>query len=382
MPTGLPSARVVFALALAVFATGFTLGAAAGPSASSSYAAGSGAPAQTVVVLPAPPAPAPAPPTVTQAPAAPTPPPAGVEAPLPAAPEPAAEAPAAPTPTETTPTEMTPTDTPAPAPVKHVWFVVLTGQSLQDVFGPGSHSSLLRETLPRKGVLLLQHRALPGDALANEVAMLTGSTAPGAADKALTDQLTGAGLTWKAYVEDDGDPATPDGCAPGGPRNPFGAIPSLAGTPECGSSVADVPQLAVDVASADSTPNFSFVVPNRCHDGSPAPCAPGAFADTTAADGWLRGVLRTIRASAAYKQDGLIVVTVDRGPDDTPVGALLLSHVLKGGTTVDTPTTHLTLLRAVEDLFGLPPLGGAADADADALENLWSQDLHASATTR
>ncbi|MCW3039855.1 MAG: hypothetical protein JWM31_1760, partial [Solirubrobacterales bacterium] len=42
-------------------------------------------------------------------------------------------------------------------------------------------------------------------------------------------------------------------------------------------------------------------------------------------------------------------------------GALLLSPRLRAGVTDDTPTGPYALLRTLEDLFGLPPLGHAAD---------------------
>lgn len=409
MPAAMPSPRVVFALSLAVFATGFTLGAAAGPSAPSSFAAGAGVPGQTIVVLPSPAAPPAPAPTVTQAPAPSTPAPATAPPVEPAAlPAPAVDTPVAPA--ETTPADTTPADTtpepsaPALPPVKHVWFVVLSGHGLQDGFGPDSHAALLRDTLPRKGVLLLQHRAVAQGSLANGLALITGraptpdqvadcpvygeSCLVPAGEQALTDQLTGAGLTWKAYVEDigNGGPDTPGACRhpalgqpdpwqaprPGDasltPRDPFVYVHSIADAPECATNVVGTEQLTADLERADATPNFSYIVPNACHDGRDTPCTDGALAGTAATDGWLRGVLRQIRTSPAYRKDGLIVVTFDHGPDtDTPVGALLLSHFLAPGTTVDTPTDHVTLLKTVEDLFGLGHLGRAADDDVPAL---------------
>jgi hypothetical protein len=379
--------------ALAVFAGGFPLGGAAGPPAPVSFAAG-GAGAQTIVVVTPAPVPAAGPATVaagppatvpvTQEPSAPTPEPdAGT-----AAPEPE------PVPADADPPVQTPATTPeetpaAPAlpPVKHVWFVVLSGHGLQDGFGPDSHSALLRETLPRKGLLLLGHRAVAGGSLANGLALITGRdpSPEQAADcpvltegclvpadqQAITDQLTGAGLTWRAYVEGSAPCPRPAPGAPAAPRNPFVYVHSIAGAPECAANVVGLDALDADLADPERTPAFSYVVPDACHDGRDVPCAPGALAGTAAADGWLRDVLRRIRRSAAYRRDGLVVLTFDHGPPgapaDAPVGALLLSHFLPAGTTVDTPTDHVTLLKTVEDLFGLGHLGRAAEDDVPAL---------------
>lgn len=385
MPAGLPSPRIVFALALAVFAGGFTLGTAAGPSAQTSYAAGAAAPGQVVVIV-SPPVAAAAPQTVTvTAPAPPALPPV-TQAPAAAAPAPpvATEPVTTTTTTDTqTTTDTTPTTTTAPAlpPIKHVWLVVLTGHGLQDGFGPDSHSVLLRETLPKKGVLLLQHKAVASGSLANGLALISGVTPTPdmtadcptygqscmvpADQQALTDQLTGAGLTWKAYVEGlaPAPVGAPQACGHAvSPRDPFLYVNSIVDSPECGTNVVGLDALATDLAKPETTPSFSYVVPDRCHDGTDVPCTDGAYSGTAATDGWLRTVLREIRSSASYRKDGLILVTFDSGPPDQPVGALLLSHFLAPGTTSDTPSDHRTLLATVEDLFGLTHLAGSSVA--------------------
>jgi hypothetical protein len=43
-------------------------------------------------------------------------------------------------------------------------------------------------------------------------------------------------------------------------------------------------------------------------------------------------------------------------------GAVVLSPFVTPGSINDTPYNHYSLLRTVEDLFGLPPLGYAQDA--------------------
>ncbi|HTC73642.1 MAG TPA: alkaline phosphatase family protein, partial [Solirubrobacteraceae bacterium] len=50
------------------------------------------------------------------------------------------------------------------------------------------------------------------------------------------------------------------------------------------------------------------------------------------------------------------------------VGALLLSPYVKGGTTSQEPFNHFSLLRTVEDLFGLKHLGYAGLAAVKSFE--------------
>jgi len=149
----------------------------------------------------------------------------------------------------------------------------------------------------------------------------------------------------------------------------------------------DVPldRLTGDLTSADTTPNFSVIVPDLCHDAHDATCADGGPGGLPAADEFLRTWVPRITASPAYQGDGLLVITFDEAEDDssaccgeqpgpnTPApggpsggpgggrtGAVLLSPLIAPGTTTRQEYNHYSLLRSVEDFFGLPHLGYAA----------------------
>ena len=77
-------------------------------------------------------------------------------------------------------------------------------------------------------------------------------------------------------------------------------------------------QLAPELKSVKTTPSLVYVVPDRCHDGSPDPCAPGQPAGLGPADAFLRTVIPEIEASPAYKADGMIVITADEAPQTGP----------------------------------------------------------------
>jgi hypothetical protein len=143
------------------------------------------------------------------------------------------------------------------------------------------------------------------------------------------------------------------------------------------------------LGSANSTPSVAYIVPDRCNDGNPTPCTPGAPAGMAPANTFLQKVVPEITGSKAYKESGLLVITVDEAPSTgefadsssccgqplfpnapskTPagaprgggtVGALLLSPFVKAGTTSQEEFNHFSLLRTIEDLFGLGHLGYA-----------------------
>jgi hypothetical protein len=116
------------------------------------------------------------------------------------------------------------------------------------------------------------------------------------------------------------------------------------------------------------------------------------------ADTFLQQVVPEITASKAYKESGLLIITVDEAPSsgeladsssccgqplfpNAPsetlsgaprgggaVGALLLSPFVKGATTSQEEFNHFSLLRTIEDLFGLKHLGYAGLPAVKAFE--------------
>jgi hypothetical protein len=330
-------------------------------------------------------------------------------------------------------------------PVKHVFVVMLDDEPYATVFGPASPAHYLTGTLEKKGELLVRYYAVAHEQLANGIALLSGqgptpqtaqncptyeNVTPGtvggegqvsgsgcvypSATQTLAGQLTAKHLTWKAYLEglDEGTGAaasTTDACGhpalgvadplsaltpPAGQayatwRNPFVYFHSVIDSPACASDDVGLSSLKGDLASAKSTPNFSYIVPGRCDDGDTTPCSAGQTGGMAAADGFLQKVVPEILGSKAYKENGLLVITVDEAPSSGEyadsssccgqpsypnlpastsalgkpgggqVGALLLSPFVKGGNLVQDEYNHFSLLRTVEDIFGLSHLGYA-----------------------
>jgi hypothetical protein len=173
-------------------------------------------------------------------------------------------------------------------------------------------------------------------------------------------------------------------------HNPFVYFQSITGSSSCAANDVPLTALPTDLAAESSTANLSFITPDLCNDGHDAPCADGRTGGLVSADAWLKVAVPQILASAAYKDNGLLMITFDEsdgpftddsaccneesgpntllpgifGPGGGRVGALVLSPFTTAGSTDTTAYNHYSLLRTVEDTFGLSPLGYAAEASS------------------
>ncbi|HUE27529.1 MAG TPA: alkaline phosphatase family protein, partial [Solirubrobacteraceae bacterium] len=225
--------------------------------------------------------------------------------------------------------------------------------------------------------------------------------------KTIADQLDAAGLTWRDYNQSMGaNPSRePSVCAHPGinqqdgtqtataadqyatRHNPFVYFHSIIDdTTLCDSHVVNLNLLPQDLASAASTPNYVFITPDLCGDGHDATCAdptrPGGFAGI---DQFLQQWVPRIVGSRAFRdQNGLLAIIFDEGANandsssccgeipgpNSPepginglgggnTGAVLLSPCITPRTVSKVAYNHYTLLRSIEDLFGLQHLGYA-----------------------
>jgi len=230
--------------------------------------------------------------------------------------------------------------------------------------------------------------------------------------KTLPDQLEAAHLTWKGYMEDMGrDPrrerATCGHPAIGKPdetliataadkyaakHDPFVYFHTIIDDQaRCDTHVVNLSVLQKDLQSAATTPNYVFITPNLCNDGHDPLCIDGGPGGFAAVDGFLRKWVPRILASPSFKKDGLLIITFDEsegngpegstaccgekplasarrpagvlGPGGGRIGAVVLSPYVKAGTVSTVPYNHYSLLRTVEDIFGLGHLGYAAEPD-------------------
>jgi phosphatidylinositol-3-phosphatase len=242
----------------------------------------------------------------------------------------------------------------------------------------------------------------PGTIGADGQALGQGCVYP-AAVTTLADQLTAKGLTWKGYMEDmitpcrhpaigahDETQEAKQGDQYAARHNPFVYFHSIIDSPACAQNDVPLDRLAGDLRSERTTASYSFITPNLCNDGHDEPCVTGEPGGLTSADVFLRIWVPRITRSPAFRAGGVLIVSFDEaeneGPDpdasaccDQPqfpntlnnggpvpgrgggrIGTVILSPFVKPGSITQTPYNHFSLLRSVEDLFGLDHLGYAA----------------------
>jgi hypothetical protein len=290
---------------------------------------------------------------------------------------------------------------PEAGPVKHVFLISLASPGYEAAFGATSQMPYLSGTLRQQGVLLTNYSLLDEASLANGFAAIGGQK-PIAASEAdcpeyekclfpvetlsLADQLSTGRFTWHAYLGDMADPeGKPDNCVHPEPDateapptggyaaklNPFVFFHSLLDLGDCAANDAPLSELARDLKKPDETANFSYIAPNLCESGFRGQCPEGTPDGAAAADAFVEKLVPEILASPAYKQDGLVIVSFGAA-DPTPaadpaaaptdplkVGGLLISPLLTPGGTDGAPYNPYSLLRSVDELFGLAPLGEA-----------------------
>jgi hypothetical protein len=304
-----------------------------------------------------------------------------------------------------------------PGKVKHVWLIILENKSYDATFTGLNKNTYLWQTLPSQGVLLKNYYGTGHFSLDNYVSLVSGqatqpdtqadcpyydkftgtvdtsgkltnnpnygqvasAAGPNAAAGSngcvypadvptLFNQLDAAGVSWKGYAQDLGNPdasgpthdagieycgapyATPGATGstaqpnPGSanatdqyvPKHfPFPWFESILSSGDCNAQhIANLFStengLYHDLQSAATTPAFSWISPNNCSDGHDAVChgnnLSGGWANATtpnepvnytgglySADLFLEHVIPEIEESPAFKEGGLIDVSFDEG---------------------------------------------------------------------
>lgn len=259
--------------------------------------------------------------------------------------------------------------------IRHVWVVMLENESESATFGTGGDPVL--QALAKKGTYIPNYYGLAHESLPNYLALISGQaptpqtqgdcqayqdltpatpTNDGqvvgqgcvypASRATIADQLAGAGLTWKGYMEDMGNDSMRDGgtAYPGGGtscahpnvgstdptqmasgtdqyamrHNPFVYFHSIIDSPSCAANDVPLSALTHDLQSLSTTPNFAVISPNLCNDGHDVPCkgTDAAGKNTgglVAIDDWINAYVPVITSSPAFRRDGMLVITFDEG---------------------------------------------------------------------
>jgi hypothetical protein len=237
-----------------------------------------------------------------------------------------------------------------------------------------------------------------------------GASASGYVDHTITarhlgQQLEAAGLTWKGYYEDlpqagslavtASDPAfdnhTRKTALYASKHSGFINFASVQHDPKRAERLVDFHQLDADLA-ANRLPNFALVVPNQCNEmhglhgpNLPAGCDGADLAALIHRGDQVTGdLVKRIQATRQWSsaENVAIVITFDEGAGKTREGCcavtpdapsnfggghiptIVITNHGPHGVRDDTPYNHYSLLRTIEDAFGISEhLGHAADTD-------------------
>ncbi|HEV3124823.1 MAG TPA: alkaline phosphatase family protein [Candidatus Dormibacteraeota bacterium] len=212
----------------------------------------------------------------------------------------------------------------------------------------------------------VHHPSLP-----NYLALISGST-QGINDDGtgyvfngtnLADQLSNAGISWKAYMEDMPSPCDNTGGTAGYAKkhDPFMYFSDITSNPARCNRVVPFTQFNSDLTS-NTAPNFMWVTPNLCNDGHDC--------GNNVVDGWLQSEMAVIQGSQWYAQGGKVIITYDEGDtggglngtDGGHIVTITVSNANKGHGQNAASGDHYGTLRAIEEAYGLGLLAGAADA--------------------
>jgi hypothetical protein len=330
--------------------------------------------------------------------------------------------------------------TPGTPRLGHVFVIVLENENADESFGPAA-PAYLAKTLPARGAFVPNYYATGHLSLDNYISMVSGQ-APNPQTQAdcqifsqfvpgtptdngqvigsgcvypdsvptIADQLEDAKRDWGGYMEDlaakapeepktcrhpeigsvDDTQSAEEGDQYATRHNPFIYFHSIIDEQaSCDAHVVDLKKLSGDLSHNRTTPAYSFITPNLCHDGHDEPCVDGEPGGLVSANRFLASQVPKILHSSAFKHRGLLMVTFDEaeaegdggdssaccgeqpgpntpdpggpvpGPGGGRVGAVMISPCIGGGTVDRTAYNHYSMLRSFEDGLGLDHLGYA-----------------------
>ncbi len=239
----------------------------------------------------------------------------------------------------------------------HAYVIIMENHEYGQIVG--SSSAPYINGLIAKYGLATNYDAVSHPSEPNYLALFSGSTQgvtnDGRYDLAgtnLADQLAAHSKSWRVYAQN-----VPLGCstvmsASGGPdgagtyerkHEPAISFTDISGNAARCANIANFS--AFDPAAA----HFELIVPNMCNDMHDCSVATG--------DTFLSNFVPTITGSAAFKSGGVLFITWDEGTSNLGggghVATLIIGPGVKTGFTSSTAHDHYSLLRTIENAWGL-----------------------------
>ncbi len=208
------------------------------------------------------------------------------------------------------------------------------------------------------------YHALFHPSLPNYLAMIGGTNGgieqtctpgPGCelSSKTIVDEIEKSNRTWKGYLESMPAPCSLQNSGQYAVRhNPFVYYKTLSeDKARCNRLDVPLEQLYKDM-SANQLPSFSFIVPNLCNDMHDCSVGTG--------DKWLADVVPKLLDSSAFKtKKAVLIITWDEAEQSDTVNQIptvLIGPAVKKGYKSSAMYNHYSVLRTIEDAWGLPSL--------------------------
>jgi Phosphoesterase family len=275
-----------------------------------------------------------------------------------------------------TPVQVSQAPAAGPAPggsvrFKRVMIVVLENANYDEAIKQPFLASLTR-----RGASLTQFSGVAHPSQPNYIALISGSTHGVSTDQNVItdarnvgDLLEAKGLRWKVYAE-----GYPGNCFLGAEADgyvrkhlPFLSFKNIQSNPTRCMRIVDASELSRDIR-AGTLPEYSLYIPDLRNDGHDT--------GVSHADQWLSATFGPLLQERRFSKDLLLIVTFDEAkssqsfPSSNYVLTVLLGDSVEPGTRSDEAYNHYSLLRLVEDEFGLGSLG-KNDAHAPAITGIW-----------
>lgn len=266
--------------------------------------------------------------------------------------------------------------------IQHVFVIAMADQRASDIYDNARHAPYINKTLlPMSGRASNFVDELPD--LSSEphyLWMEAGTNAfsdhtffnddpPSASNSTgskahLATQFTAVGKTWRSYQEDL-DSAT-GACPVAGsgsyvPRHdPFVFFRDVSGSPPsrtsepCRSHHKPLSALEADL-TGDDVATYNFITPNLCHDMHDNSC-PGSSDPIKQGDTWLSQQVPAILDHVNAHQGVLLIVWDDPDGSNGTIPLIVVGPYVHQGAVSSVRYTHGSVVRTVEQIFGLPVL--------------------------
>lgn len=286
-----------------------------------------------------------------------------------------------------------------PVKLDRAFVIIMENADFADIVGPATAAPGVTKLAREHGVDT-EYYGTTHPSLPNYLSMLGGQTfgvtndapscfAPGAGAGChavdapnVIDQLETHGVSWAVYEQAmpqagflgaQFPTSGPGSGAYAQKHNPFVYFRSVATDPKRLAKIQPMPSdAALQAVLADpiTAPKMIWLVPDQCHDMHGTHACPDVDAYRHVGDETAVALVKTIVASPAYTAKSAIFLVWDEG--DTTVGCcgangggrtpmIVITPQVRGPRMSAVHADHYSLLATLEDAFGLPRLGQAAN---------------------